>query len=151
MKGLLYSFIGSLSAGILFNAKKDKLIWIGLSGTVGWLVYYLLYSSRISLVFATFAGAVAVGIYSEAAAIILKSPATIFSIPGIFPLVPGIAAYTTVQYIAENKLANAANEAITTAASAGAIAFGIMVVYAVFRYSSRIRKLRSRFNKLKKL
>jgi uncharacterized membrane protein YjjB (DUF3815 family) len=95
--------------------------------------------------------AVAVGVYSEAAAIILKSPATIFSIPGIFPLVPGIAAYTTVQYIAENKLASAANEAITTAASAGAIAFGIMVVYAVFRYSSRIRKLRNRFNKLKKL
>jgi uncharacterized membrane protein YjjB (DUF3815 family) len=138
MNELLYSFAGSLCAGVLFNAKRNRLIWIGFSGAVAWFAFYLLRMNNGSLVFATFVGAVAVGIYSETAAILLKSPATIFSIPGIFPLVPGIAAYTTVQYIVENKLTNAANEAVATIASAGAIAFGIMVVYATFRFFQRL-------------
>ncbi|MDP4094893.1 MAG: threonine/serine exporter family protein [Bacillota bacterium] len=144
MKELIFSFVGSFSAGIIFNVAAKKLIWIGFSGAIGWIVYSLLYSSAGSLIFSTFAGAIAVGIYSESMARLVKSPSTIFSIPGIFPLVPGITAYTTVQYMVENNLSGAASKAVETAASAGAIAFGIMIIYGLFRLVHKINSRRKK-------
>jgi uncharacterized membrane protein YjjB (DUF3815 family) len=134
---MLLAFIGSLCAGILFNVKSKNLIWTGLSGALGWVSYILMNRATGGVIVATFIGAVAVGLFSESAARIVKSPATVFSIPGIFPLVPGIGAYTTVQYIFENRLSDAARTAVETIASAAAIAFGIMIVYAVFRILTR--------------
>ncbi len=50
---------------------------------------------------ASFVGAFMVGIYSEVMARKLKTPAMQFSIPGIFPLVPGITAYYAINSIVE--------------------------------------------------
>ena len=84
------------------------------------------------------------GFYSESAARLLKTPATVYSIAGIFPLVPGIGAYNTVQAIVDNKLMDALSRAVETIASAGAIAFGIMLIAAAFRVVKRYRKERGR-------
>jgi len=140
MSEIVLAFAGSLCAGILFNVKKTNLIWTGLSGTLGWIAYSWLYGITGEIILPTFVGAVIVGLFSESAARILKSPVTVFSISGIFPLVPGIAAYNTVQYIVENRLADAAGKAIETLASAVAIAFGIMLVAAVFRFLRKLRE-----------
>lgn len=133
----MLAFIGSLCAGILFNVRRKNLIWVGLSGTAGWIAYSVLYKATGAIIVSTFVGAVAVGLFSESLARITKSPATVFSISGIFPLVPGIGAYTTVQYVVEDKLSQAAGKAIETVASAAAIAFGIMLIYAGFRIITR--------------
>lgn len=140
MREIIFAFIGSVCPGILFNIDRKKLLWTGLSGTLGWMAYIWTYGITGKTVFSTFIGAVIVGLYSESMARILKSPATVFSISGMFPLVPGIGAYTTVQFIVENKLSNAAGKGIETVASAAAIAFGIMLVSAVFRIILRLRE-----------
>jgi len=133
----LLSFAGSMCAGVLFNTGKDKLAWTGVSGMIGWIVYAFFQETTGNIFVSTFMGAAAVGFFSELMARILKSPATVFSIPGIFPLVPGIAAYNTVQLIVENKLYDALGKAVETLGSAGAIAFGIMVVTALFRFAGK--------------
>lgn len=134
MGELALAFAGSFCAGLLFNVRGGKLFWTGLSGMLGWAVYSWLYASTGHSIAAIFAGAVLVGVYSESAARLLKSPSTIFSIPGIFPIVPGIAAYQSIQYLAENKLPQAGATVVETLAGAGAIAFGILLVTAIFRY-----------------
>lgn len=143
MKELILAFLGSLFPAILFNAGKNKFLWVGFSGTIGWIVYAWLLGNTGQVILSTFAGAVAVGLYSECAARKLKSPATVFSVAGIFPLVPGIGAYQTVQYIVESKLAEAASKAVETVTSAGAIALGIMLMSGVFRVMTKIREKNS--------
>lgn len=136
MRKLLLAFIVGLCPGIVFNVSKRNLLWIGFSGTLGWLVFSWVSNNAGGVIQATFWGAVAVGLYSEIMARIVKSPATVFSVSGIFPLVPGIPAYNTVQYLVENKVIDAAGKGLETIASAGAIAFGILLMSSLFRLPS---------------
>lgn len=137
MREFVLAFAGSFSAGILFNIRGRKLLLAGLSGVLGWMVYIWILRVFGSPVVSIFAGAIAVGIFSETAARLFKSPATIFSIPGIFPIVPGIAAYETIQYLFSDQLQNAGEKIVETLSGAGAIAFGILLVTAVFRIFSK--------------
>jgi len=135
---ILLAFMGSLCVGVLFNVKRKNLIWVGLSGTLGWIAYSFFSKMTEEMIVPTFMGALIVGLYSEFAARAFRSPATIFSISGIFPLVPGIAAYNTIQYIVENKLQEAAAKGVETMAAAIAIAFGIMLTSTAFRFARKL-------------
>jgi len=137
----LLAFFGSFFAAILFNVSKKNLLWAGFSGMAGWIAYDCFFSQTGNTAMATFAGAIAVGVFSEFMARKIKVPATIFSVSGIFPIVPGISAYNTVQAIVENNLAIAGAKAVETITGAGALAFGIMTVTAVFRVFSKKNKL----------
>ncbi len=137
MQTSILAFIGSFCAGILFNVKSFKLFFAGLSGLSGWLVYLLILYLSNHTIIAIFAGAIAVGIFSETAARVLKTPSTIFSIPGIFPLVPGIAAYESIRLLSSNDLYSAGGKLVETLAGAGAIAFGILLVTAMFRFFAK--------------
>ncbi len=139
---VVWAFIGSLCAGMLFNVSRKNLFWSGLAGTLGWLIFAGVYEVIPNKVLATFFGAAGVGVFSELMARVLKSPATVFSVPGVFTIVPGIAAYQTVQYVVDNKLGEAAVRAVETMASAGAIAFGILLVTSVFRFAARLKEKR---------
>ena len=99
----------------------------------GWVVYVFVITMTGQLFFSVFAGAIAVSVFSEIMARILKMPATVFSVPGIFPLVPGIAAYETIQFLLSDKLQEAGGKMVETLAAAGAIAFGILLVTALFK------------------
>lgn len=137
MQAFVLAFLGSVCAGLVFNVRGYKLIYTGLSGVAGWMVYiWLLFLTGHSIL-SIFSGAIAVGIYSESAARILKTPSTIFSIPGIFPIVPGIAAYETIQFMTSNDLYEAGGKLVETLAGASAIAFGILLVTAMFRIVSK--------------
>ena len=129
----LLAFGGSFCAGFLFNIKGSKLLWAGLSGMAGWIAYVFVITFTGQLFFSVFAGAIAVGVFSEIMARVLKIPATVFSIPGIFPLVPGIAAYETIQHLLSDRLQEAGGKMVETIAAAGAIAFGILLVTALFK------------------
>ncbi len=144
MQAFILAFLGSFCAALVFNIKGYKLLYSGLSGVSGWLVYtWMLYLTDHSIL-AIFLGAAAVGIYSESAARLLKAPSTIFSIPGIFPIVPGIAAYETIQLMTANELFKAGGKLVETLAGAGAIAFGILLVTAVFRLASKPKSRQAR-------
>jgi uncharacterized membrane protein YjjB (DUF3815 family) len=141
MVNVILSFFGSLCPAVIINVRPNRAVWAGFSGVAGWLVYNaVIMSDRNQVILATFAGALSVGIYSEIMARVLKCPATIFSIPGIFPLVPGVGAYMTVRYIAGGTLDQASVQAVQTIASAGAIALGIMLASAVFRLAKEFVK-----------
>lgn len=139
MREFVLAFTGSFCAGLLFNVRAGRLLLTGLSGVLGWMVYIWLLGMTGSSMISIFAGAVAVGIFSETAARLVKSPASVFSIPGIFPIVPGIAAYETIQFLFSYKLQNAGEKIVETLSGAGAIAFGILLVTAGFRFFSRKR------------
>ena len=129
----LLAFIGSFATSLTFNIKGHKLVFAGFSGLIGYFVYSVVFHITGHSNFAILIGATVVGLYSETAARVLKSPATVFSIPGILPLVPGIAAYEMIRFLERNELTRTVRKLTETVSGAGAIAFGIMLVTAVFR------------------
>lgn len=136
----LLAFLGSFAGAILFNIERKNLIWAGICGGISWIVFKIFYIQTDRVVFSTFVAAVACGIYSEAMARRCKTPAFVFSIPGIYPLVPGITAYTTVRAIVDGRLVFAANKGLETIGTAGAIAFGVMLASTVFKFVNKVNE-----------
>jgi len=142
MKEIILAFMASLCPGILYNVTRRNLLWVGLSGMFGWIVYAWMLEVTGNVVFSSFLGAVVVGLYSESIARLKKAPAMVFSIPGIFPLVPGIAIYNSTQYISENNILESASTGIQAIASAASIASGILLVSAFFRITKRNKRIK---------
>lgn len=138
MLEIILAFTGSLCAGIIFNIKRNNLVWSGASGLLGWLAYIWMNSVSDNVVLSTFAGAIAVGCFSELAARIFKAPSTVYSITGIFPIVPGIAAYESARYLTVGNIQSAALKAVETLGCAGSIAFGILLATSAFRLGVKV-------------
>lgn len=140
LKQLILAFFGSIFPVILFNIDRRKIIWTGFAGAFGWGAYLIVYNLYIpSVALASFTGALVVGIYSEIMARVLKTPAVQFSIPGIFPLVPGMMAYMTISSIVKQDYSVASYLGIQTLAAGGAISFGIMISATTTKLITKIK------------
>lgn len=139
---IVLAFGGSIFPAILFNIDRKKIGWAGLCGALGWVAYLIIYGESGSPIAASFVGALVVGVYSESMARKMKTPAFGFLIPGIFPLVPGFMAYTTLRFIVDNNLSLAFNKGVQTLAVGGAIGFGVMLSTAIFKFFTKLRNRR---------
>ena len=77
-----------------------------------------------------------VAFFAEFFAIQTKNHSTVFSVPGIYPLVPGYGLYQTMYYFTIKEIDLATNTMLETLSNAGAIALGIIVISLL----SNIRK-----------
>lgn len=136
----ILAFFASFLPAILFNIERKKLFWAGLAGSFGWIVYSTVLNLSSRPVLAIFCGAVIVTLYGETMARILKAPAAVFFLTGIYPLVPGISAFHIVQYAIEDNMNKTFISLIDTLTGAGAIAFGIMLVSTSFQFGVRLRE-----------
>jgi uncharacterized membrane protein YjjB (DUF3815 family) len=136
---LLLSFIASALFGVIFNIPKKLLINSGFVGMVGWMVYILFAEQHVNHVMATFIAAFFVAMLSNLFARLYKTPATIFSVSGIIPLVPGGTAFEAMRHVVLNDY----NAAISLAAKAfmisGAIAMGLIFSEVVNQLIKRCR------------
>ena len=71
---------------------------------------------------------------------IRKYPALSYLVVCIFPLVPGAGVYYTMYYAVQGNMAMFADKGMYTAATAGLIAVGIVLVSTVFRIWSTWRR-----------
>lgn len=138
VKQIIMAFFASFFLVILFNIERRKLIWAGLCGSIGWIVYLFVFRHTSSSTIASFAGSFILGLYSEFMAKRCKAPASEFSIPGIFPLVPGLTAFKAVRYLVEKNNSQALAFGLETIAVGGAIGFGIMLSSTTVRFISKI-------------
>ena len=103
-------------------------------GAVGWLVYiYLRNGAELDSFYANLAAALAVALLSELAARAFKAPVTVFVIPGIFPIVPGLAMYNGMTKIIEKQYDLGMSLLLQAGMDASAIALGIMFIGSLFR------------------
>lgn len=146
MTKVIVAFIGSLCPAVLINVDRRNLIWAGLAGMLGRLLNdWLLHLYPNATLVSVFLGTAAVAVYSEVMARVRKTPATIFSIPGIFPLVPGVDAYRAIQSASQADFTSAMAFGAAVVAKASLIAFGVLIVSAIFRKLklNRIKKASS--------
>lgn len=137
---LLTAFAGALGFSVLFNIKKDKLFLAAFGGFLGWAVYLLcsLFVKQEAIRYLI--ASMIVTVYAETMARRKRTPATIFVVPGIVPMVPGGSLYYTMRYMVEGNQEAFRHQSIHTLLLAGAIAGGILCAMTIWRIIARLTK-----------
>ncbi|MGL6107043.1 threonine/serine exporter family protein [Romboutsia sp.] len=129
----LYSTLATVGFSIFLNSPVSTLLPAGITGGVGWAIFYYLMLVSSNSIFSNFIAAAIVSLMSEILARKLKHPAILFVIPGIIPLVPGLGMYNTMLYLVQGNY----DLAIATGADvlfvASAIALGVLVITSLSR------------------
>ena len=115
----------------MFHVPKQYYLCGGVAGAAGWLVYRALELNVNSLMGPVFAGAFTVVFLSRIFAVRKKCPVTMFLIPGIFPLVPGMGIYQTAQALVGSDWDLAASKGLTSIKFAVAIVGGILLGFEI--------------------
>ncbi len=129
----LYSTIATIGFSVFLNAPKSALIPAGLTGGIGWSVYYFLIHTTNNDILANFLASILVALISEILARKLKYPAILFVIPGIIPLVPGLGMYNTMLYLVQSNYELAISKGANVLFIGGAISLGVLVVTSLSR------------------
>jgi uncharacterized membrane protein YjjB (DUF3815 family) len=132
---LAAAFSGSAGFALAYHFReKRQILASGIGGCFGWLIFLLVCHTGGNDFLAGFVATVAVSFYSEAAARLLKTPASTFCIIWLLPLVPGGALYYTMTYGLAGEWTLFAEKAIYTVELAAALSLGIVLMTAASRY-----------------
>ena len=137
----LWAFLASRAFCFVFELRRwQYILAASFTGAVAWLVYLLLdgWGSVTQFLMATIAAAVLAEIFAR----VFKTPATIFLIIGIIPMVPGGGIYYTLDALINGDMPLFIQLGMETAASAGAIAVGSSLVSSVARIATLLRRER---------
>ncbi|MDT9757343.1 threonine/serine exporter family protein [Heyndrickxia coagulans] len=144
---LLTSFFASAGFGILFNAPRKLLIQCGITGMIGWGIYFLFYLYEQNVVYGTFIAAFFVGVISQVFARIYKTPILIFTVGGIIPLVPGGLAYDAMRHFVQNDYNGAVSLAAKVLLLSVAIAIGLVASEVANQLIKKLPDKRPRMSK----
>ena len=132
--------IGCLGFAILFNIYGPGGLICVLGGTLTWVIYALCLKLGTGEIVAYFWGAVFASAYSEVSARIRKCPAIAYLVISIFPLIPGSGVYYTMESAVKGHMEQFASKGMFTAAIAGTMALGILLVSTAVRLWSMKRQ-----------
>lgn len=125
---ILAAVLGTTAFSILFEVPFGYSALSGAIGGVGWIIFRLA-SSMCGTITVCFLSSMAVVLFSRFLAVKKHCPATVFMVPGLFPLVPGITVYRTVYYLLINERGLALENGYEAMKSAAAIVLGIILVF----------------------
>jgi uncharacterized membrane protein YjjB (DUF3815 family) len=97
------AFAASACYAVLNHVPRVALGTAGVAGAVGWLAYLLVLQVKDSPLAATFLAAFVVGVLSWGFARGQHAPVSLFILPGILPLLPGVTIYTGMLELATNQ------------------------------------------------
>ncbi len=141
----IYSTLATVGFAVFLNAPKSTLIPAGITGGVGWTIFYFLVNFSSNDIFANFFAALVVSLISEILARKLKHPAILFVIPGIIPLVPGLGMYNTMLYLVQSNYDLAISTGANVLFVGAAIALGVLVITSlgktinIFIHTKKVR------------
>ena len=92
------AFFSVFTLSVIFGVPKKYLVYSSLTGAAGWCVYLVLSDLGWKEFLAMFGATILVALMSNIFARVLKSPVSIYLIPGILPLVPGLGMYRRTRW-----------------------------------------------------
>jgi|GEM_PF-43291 len=134
-----YAYIATMGFAVLFQVPRKTLLYSGFSGAFGWTIFQGIKLEFGNAVVATFIGAMIIAMIGERFARKGKHPFTVYVIPAIVPLVPGLTLYRTMLAILEEDYhlaAEAGSEALLVAL---AIAGGLTIILSINSYLRKKR------------
>ena len=135
LRPCLYAFLACVAFCFVFELRHWRYILsAAVIGAAGWFVYLIL--EDMTSVWRFLLATIVVAALAEIFARIFKTPATVFLIIGIVPMVPGSGIYYTMEALINGDMTLFVRLALETVASAGAIAVGCSLVSVVARILS---------------
>lgn len=134
---VISAFFAILAFSVVNNAPRRFLLFCGLEGAVGWLVYLLCFP-EYGVVLANFFGSLALSILAHIFARVFKAPVTVFLIPGILILVPGAGLFRSAYQLFMGTQAMASFYMVQTLQIAGMIALAIFAVDSFFSTANKM-------------
>ena len=129
----LVCFIGCIGFSILFNIHDLGVLICPFGAAIVWVIFCITEGLTESGIMGYFWGAVAASAYAEIMARIRKFPAISYLVISIFPLIPGSGVYYTMNYAVRGNMEQFASHGMYTAAIAGIMAVGILLVSTAVR------------------
>lgn len=129
-------FLACIGFSIYFNIHGFGMLICALGGMLAWSAY-LIAMERLGNVFAAnLIGGIVAAAYAEVMARVRKYPAISYLVVAIFPLIPGAGVYYTMNHAVQGNTGLFAEKSMETAAIAGSIALGIVLISSAFRVGS---------------
>ncbi|MCQ2095544.1 MAG: threonine/serine exporter family protein [Bacteroidaceae bacterium] len=99
------AFFGTMGFAVIFGVPARHYVSCAVVASLGWVLYLALYRhTMLGIPVSTFFATVLVAALARAAARLCQTPATIFIITGIFPMVPGGGLFWTTYYTVSSQL-----------------------------------------------
>lgn len=136
----VWSFGASACSAFYFNTEKSAILWGGIIGSVGWVLYTVVLAKTGSAAQGYLAGSFAVALCSELFAFFTHNPATVYLLPGLLPLVPGGGIFYMMRFAVQGNLSESLHSGYTTLISAGAIALGIALASSAARIAALLKR-----------
>lgn len=138
---LLMAFLGTMGFGMMFRVKWDRLLLCSLGGLLSWAVFLVMGLCFQQEAPSYFFASVAVTIYAEILARVVKCPTTVFLVVSEVPLIPGGSLYRAMSSFMAQDYAAFSQQGFNTLIYAGAIAVGMLFPMSVFQLVRRTREL----------
>ncbi len=123
----LAAFIAGIGFCVYYNIHGKNIVIASLCGAFAYAVYLLFGNFFETNFMPYFIAGVFIGIYSEVAAYIFRTPVTVYLMPGIVPLVPGLTIYKTMEACFGGDLSAFGTGLVDTLKIAGAISLGMIL------------------------
>lgn len=136
--------VGTLGFGLMFNIHGHGIPFAMLGSVISWLVCSLLMRLGWAEPTCYLIAAACSSFYAEIMARIRKFPATSYLLCALVPLIPGAGIYYTMDYIRLGMTAEAYAKGMATAAIAGCMAAGVLLVSTGFRMWSEFKYTRGK-------
>ena len=120
--------MGCIGFSILFNIHGPGGLLCAFGGVLTWAIYLLTLHLCSDDISAYFCATLFASLYAEIMARIRKYPAISYLVIAIFPLIPGAGVYYTMNYAVRGEMQLFADKGMHTAAVAGIMAVGILLV-----------------------
>ncbi len=134
---ILSAAIGTLGFAIGFNIRGKKVFFAAFGGFLGWVLFLLFGFFLESEVVRYLIVSVAISLYAELMARLLKTPTTLFSVVCLVPLVPGGGLYYTMTNALSGNLAGFIERGTGTLSLAAALSLGVVLVNTSVVYIKR--------------
>lgn len=131
--------IGTFAFSVLLKVSKQKLIFTTLGGALSAVISYFLIQSGKGIFTATFFAMIAICIYSEALARLIKTPANVILLPSTVPLLPGGSLYYTLSCLIHSDKEMFAHYAKETILTGAGIALGAIFVSIIITFITNIK------------
>ena len=137
----LASLLAIITFLIVLNVQRSMLIPGGVLGMSIWLLYLLL-KEPTNVILATFIAAVIGSCVSQIMSILYKTPAVVFALAILAPLVPGYLSYRTTSFFVTGDYGHATSSAMLVMMLALVISIGMAsgtVLLKLYHYLKKNR------------
>jgi uncharacterized membrane protein YjjB (DUF3815 family) len=132
---MVFSFLSSISFAVICNVPRKSIPIGGLVGMCGWMGYWILSTEGYGVFLSSIVCSLLLAFAGQISARIFKMPLTVFYVPGLVPIVPGITAFQAFRLLTLQDYDGALIGFLNVGYCAVGIAIGLVVSDILFKSS----------------